>query len=113
MKEDKKSTAPRLAKAVVDKLRATPDLTLIGAASALVSMDIELWDATFATSLDTYDIHHSSILPLPQSHRHNNATTYTFSASECDKSSNTWCDRSSEQLQELTAEWCLSKMMIR
>jgi hypothetical protein len=76
-------------------------LTLIGAASALVSMDIELLDATIATCPDTYNIHSSSILILSDSNQNCYATTSTFSASECDTSRVTWYNRSSSHLQEL------------
>jgi hypothetical protein len=89
------------AKPVVDKLRKTPQLTLIGAASALVSMDIELWNATIATTLDTYDTHSRGISILSHLDQDNSATASTSSASECDRSSTTWCNRSSDHLQEL------------
>jgi hypothetical protein len=86
------------AKPLLGKLRKTPQLTLIGAASALVSMDIELWDATIATTLDTYDTHSSSISILSHLDQDNSATAFTFSASECDKPRHTWCNRSSDHL---------------
>jgi hypothetical protein len=87
-----------------------PQIDLIGAASALVSMDIELWDATIATSLDTHSIHSSSIITLAHLDQRSHATTSTPSVSGCDKLSDTWCNRSTDQLQELKAEWCLSRM---
>jgi hypothetical protein len=76
-------------------------LSLIGAASALVSMDIELLDATIATCPDTYNIHNSSIPILSDSNQDYYATTSTFSASECDTCRDTWYNRSSSHLQEL------------